>query len=186
MKNSSRNEKKQYYLTIGEKIGGDKEPSLPSMTTPYTPYTNIRNAIESCRYVYWIDKFFAVSDLDILIDGSAKADIKEIKILISLKDADERMKSNFKRFKEEMENKDIICEMRVVGDPKIYGKYHDRWLLSSNVNYNLLSGEIAKRGQFAEIKKTENRPPFEVWWHNSLDVISNWNDVCRHRESLNE
>ena len=148
--------KKTILLVIGEKIGADKEPSLPSMTTPYTPYTNIRmirNAIESCRgYMYWIDKFFAFSDLDILMDGSSKADVKEIKILISLKNADERMKSNFQKFKEEMENRGIKCEMRVVGDPKIYGEYHDRWLLSSNVNYNLMSGEIAKRGQFAEIK----------------------------------
>lgn len=75
--------------------------------------------------------------------------------------------------------------MRVVGDPKIYGEYHDRWLLSSNVNYNLMSGEIAKRGQFAEIKKTENRPPFEDWWQISLDIISDWNDVYRRR-SLNK
>jgi hypothetical protein len=56
---------------------------------------------------------------------------------------------------EEMENRDIMCEMRVVPDPKIYGEYHDRWILSSNVNYNLMSASIAKRGQYAERKKTE-------------------------------
>lgn len=106
--------------------------------------------------------------------------------LISLKNADENMRSNFKRFKEEMGNKNVVCEMRVVGDPKVYGKYHDRWLLSSNVNYNLMSGQIAKRGQYAEIKKTENRPPFNEWWQNSLDILSNWNDVSRYRDALKE
>jgi hypothetical protein len=72
---------------MGEKIGADIETSLPSMTTPYTPHTNIRiirNAIETCRsYVYWIDKFFAVGDLDILADASAKGEFNEVKILIS-------------------------------------------------------------------------------------------------------
>lgn len=169
---------------IGEKIGVDVTPSLPSITTPYTPYTNvriIRNAIESCKgYLYWIDKYFAVGDLDILIDASKKADIHEVKILISLKNTNSNMRNNFKRFKEEMENNGILCEMRVVVDSEIYGQYHDRWLISSNVNYNLMSGDIAKRGQYAEIKPTENRPPFENWWENSPDILINWDDISRH------
>jgi hypothetical protein len=169
---------------IGEKIGGDTKTSLPSMTTPATPFTNIRiirNAIESCReYVYWIDKYFAVSDLEILADASKKSDFKQVKILISLKNADERIRTNFKRLKEELGNSGILCEMRVVVDSKIYSEIHDRWLLSSNVNYNLMSGDIAKRGQYAEIKTTENKPPFEEWWENSLDIINNWDDINRH------
>ena len=158
------------------------------MTTPNTPYTNIRiirNAIESCTgYLWWMDKFFAVADLDILIDALEKPDIKEVKILISLKNADEKMRSNFKRFKEELENKGIICEMRVVVDSKIYGEYHDRWLISNNINYNLRSGEVAKRGQYAEIKPTENRPPFEEWWQSYLDIISHWDEIKRYRDEM--
>lgn len=104
--------------TIGEKIDAKIDISLPSMKAPRTPYTNIRiirNAIESCKkYLYWIDKYFAANDLDILIDASAKIDIKEVKILISLKNADYKMRTNFKRFKEEMENNGIFCEMRVI------------------------------------------------------------------------
>lgn len=181
---------KAILIAIGEKIGAGEEKSLPSMTTPHTPYTNIRiirNAIESCRdYVYWIDKYFAASDLDILTDGIENVDLREVKILISLKSANEKMRSNFVRFREEMRNRNMICEMRAVVDPKIYGKYHDRWLLSSNVNFNLMSGEIAKRGQYAEIKQTKNRPPFNDWWQCSLDIVSNWNDVCKYRDSLSE
>ena len=134
--------------------------------------------------MYWIDKYFAVSDLDILIDASKKADFKEVKILISLINADERMRDNFKRFRDEMKNIDILCEMRVVVDSKIYGEYHDRWILSSNINYNSMSGDIAKRGQYAEIKTTENRPPFKEWWQNSLDIISDWGDISKHKGNL--
>jgi len=50
--------------------------------------------------------------LEILIDASEKADIKEVKILISLKNADNKMRTSFKRAKEEMGYKGIICEMR--------------------------------------------------------------------------
>ena len=162
------NEREKTILSlIGEKIGADADTTLPSMTTPNTPYTNIRiirNAIESCKeYVYYIDKYFSVSDLDIIIDASKKTDINEVKILISLKTADVKMRTNFKRFKEEMKNNNIICEMRAVVDSKVYNDYHDRWILSRSVNYNSMSGDIARRGQIAELKPTENRPPFEEW-----------------------
>jgi hypothetical protein len=181
---------KTILLTIGGKIGAPKENQLPTMTTPNTPYTNvriIRNAIETCRgSLYWIDKYFAVGHLDILIDASAKADLKQVKILISLKNADSKMRDNFKRFKEEMATKGIFSEMRVVVDSKIYGEYHDRWLISSNINYNLMSVDVAKRGQYAELKPTENKPPIKEWWEKSLDIISDWNDINKHRESLEQ
>jgi hypothetical protein len=173
---------------IGEKIGADKVKALATMTTPHTPYTNvriIRNAIESCReYVHWIDKYFTVSDLDILQDATLKADIKEIRILVSARNANESMRSNFGRFKEEMTTKNILCDMRVVTDPQIYHEFHDRWLISSNIGYNLMSGDIAKRGQYAELKKTENRPPFKEWWEKSTDIITSWDDIRKYRENL--
>jgi len=179
---------KTILLEIGQRIGASKADELPTMTTPKTPYTNvriIRNAIETCRgNLYWIDKYFAVSHLDILMDATAKANLEKVKILISLKYADIKMRDNFKRFKEEMENKGIHSEMRVVIDSKIYGQYHDRWLISNNINYNLMSVDVAKRGQYAELKPTENKPPVDVWWEKSLDIISQWNEINKYRESL--
>ena len=182
--------KKSILDVIGEKVGADTKTHQPSMTSKETPYSNIRiirNAIESCReYVYWIDKYFAVIDLDILMDAKDIADFKEVKILISLKTADDKMSTNFKRFKEEMENNNIICEMRVVVDTKVYHDYHDRWILSRNINYNSMSGDVARRGQIAELKPTKNRPPFEEWWHKSLDILSNWDDIRKHKEGMSK
>lgn len=174
---------------IGDKIGADLAPALPTMTTPTTPYTNvriIREAIESSReYIHWIDRYFTIYDLDIISDASAKAHIENIKILISIKNADTNMRANFKRFKEEMHTqKNIDAEMRVITDSKIYHEFHDRWILSSNKCYNLMSGDTARRNQYAELKSTENRPPFEKWWENSLDIISSWDEVRRYRDSL--
>ncbi len=83
-----------------------------------------------------------------------------------------------------MRLKGIESEMRVVADSKTYGEYHDRWVLSKNVNYNLMSGDTAKRGQYVEIKKTENVPPFEKWWKNSLDIIDDFHDINRRKSGL--
>jgi hypothetical protein len=47
-----------------------------------------------------------------------------------------------------------------------------------------MSGDIAKRGQYAELKKTENRPPFKEWWEKSTDIITSWNDILKYREIL--
>ena len=96
------------------------------------------------------------------------------------------MRTSFKRAKEEMGYKGIICEMRVVVDSKIYSEYHDRWLISSNINYNLMSGNVAKRGQYAEIKITENRPPFNEWWQNSLDILASWDEIKKQRDHLTD
>ena len=54
----------------------------------------------------------------------------------------------------------ITSEMRVVVDPIIYREYHDRWLLSSNINYNLMSGDVVKEDNMQRLKGLENRPPF--------------------------
>lgn len=69
---------------------------------------------------------------------------------------------------------------------KIYGEYHDRWLISRNINYNLMSGDVAKRGQYAEIKITQNRPPFNEWWQNSLDILVSWDEIKKQRDHLTD
>jgi hypothetical protein len=42
-----------------------------------------------------------------------------------------------------------------------------------------MSGDVAKSRQYAEIKTTQNKPPFTEWWNKSLDIISNWNDISK-------
>ena len=35
-----------------------------------------------------------------------------------------------------------------------------------------MSGDTARRKQYAELKPTENKPPFEKWQDNSLNILS--------------
>jgi hypothetical protein len=44
--------------------------------------------------------------------------------------------------------------------------------------------DVIARGQYSEIKSTENIPPFEDWWHNGYDIISRWNEIEKIRTTV--
>ena len=153
------------------------------MISPETPYSNKKafwNVIRSCKgYIHWIDKYFSKVGLEILSDSMDSKNSKEIKILMAYeKDRNyESFRKLFKDFKEECTTKGINCELRMITDPKIKSEFHDRWILSEDECYNVPSTDVVARGQTSEIKKTPNKPPFEKWWKESKDIISDWNDI---------
>jgi len=159
-------------------IGAPENKGIPTMIKPDTPFTNIRilrNAVSSCvDYVYWVDKYFSVDDFDILIDGIKN--LKEVKILTIAKTVDWKLRNYFKRFRDELANQGIVCEMRAATDPDIF-KNHDRWIISKTKIYNSVSGEIARRGEESSVLETKDRPSIDQWWENSLDVIENWEKI---------
>ena len=61
---------------------------------------------------------------------------------------------------------------------------HDRWIISNNLCFNIPSPDVIARGQFSEIKSTENIPPFEYWWHDGYDIISQWNEIEKIRTTI--
>jgi hypothetical protein len=67
--------------------------------------------------------------------------------------------------------------MRVIVDPKLKSSIHDRWVISKNKSFNIPSPDVVARGQYSEVKKTENIPPFDDWWNRSLDIIDDWNGI---------
>jgi hypothetical protein len=71
-----------------------------------------------------------------------------------------------------MKNNQIECELRVIANRKLSSSIHDRWIISNNLCFNIPSPDVIARGQFSEIKSTENIPPFEDWWHDGYDIIS--------------
>jgi hypothetical protein len=59
----------------------------------------------------------------------------------------------------------------------VASKIHDRWILSKNASFNIPSPDVVARGQYSEVKKTNNTLPFEDMWKNSLDIISDWTKI---------
>jgi len=162
--------------------------SESTLIKPENPYTNKKifwDTLRSCEeYIHWVDKYFSKAGLELLAESALDpTQVKEIRILMTLNTPDENFRSLFKNLRDELKNKGIHLELRVIVDPKTKSEFHDRWIISKNRCFNVTSTDVALRGQYSEIKETTNRPPFEKWWNNSKDIIDNWNDI---KQSLAE
>jgi len=163
-----------------------EEKPQKGLITPETPFSNklqIERLIKSCNdFIYWIDRYFSKVGLEIIIQSLqsiAQSNLKEIKILTSVDKADLLLRKSFKDFRKELENKGIRTELRVIPPGKTRSEIHDRWVMTQGKNYNLPSVETLQRGQYSEINETKNEPPFEKWWEESLDIITDWDKIER-------
>lgn len=151
-----------------------------TLITPDDPFKNrilYEKAIMSCDgFLHWIDKYFSEGGLAYLKDSIASS-IEEIKILTSASKATEKLRNYFKDFRKSLRNRDITCEMRVITDQKLERDIHDRWILSRSKSFNLPSPDTIARGQYSEIKETNNRPPFDEMWNHSADIITDWDKI---------
>jgi hypothetical protein len=140
--------------------------------------------ISNCdEFLYWVDKYFSKAGLEYLLDAIDPLRVREIKILTSVKIADEKFRNLFKEFAKSMDSRGVKAELRVITDHKLDASIHDRWLLSKNKNFNIPSPDIVARGQYSEIKETTGKPPFAEWWRNSKDVIKDWETIRKLAES---
>ena len=107
-----------------------------------------------------------------VVDGNQ---LNEIKILLGkTSNVNKRMKNDFVRFKKEMEIRGIKTECRVIVDNNLYHDIHDRWIISKDIVLNLPPINSIYKGQYSEIKKTEQIPPFNDWWGRGKDIIEDW------------
>ena len=89
----------------------------------------------------------------------------------------ERTRRDFKRFKAELTLRNISSEIRVICDKNILKDIHDRWIMATNVCYNVPPINSIYMGQYSELVKTDNRPPFGEWWQKGLNILDDWNDI---------
>ena len=47
-----------------------------------------------------------------------------------------------------------------------------RWIILKNLCYNIPSTDTVMRGQYSEVKRTANFPPFNDWWEKSEEIVS--------------
>ena len=148
------------------------EAILISPEKPFTNKKNFKDIIRSCRkHIYWVDKYFSKIGLELLSESVDIKKVKTIKILMADDNADDKLSKSFKDFKQELQNNNVACELKIISDNKIKSVIHDRWLISDASCFNVPSTDTLARGQYSEIKKTPNRPPFEKWWSESTDVV---------------
>ncbi|MDD5772021.1 MAG: ORF6N domain-containing protein [bacterium] len=157
--------------TIFEVIHRPLDAKLLLPGKPFSNKKTIRDIISSCKkHIYWIDKYFSRAGLDWLLESLNTSKVKSIKILMSSERVDEKFISLYKDLKKELKNDGIKCELRIIIDNKLNADIHDRWIISENICYNMPSTDTVARGQYSEVKRTVNFPPFDEWWERSKDI----------------
>ncbi len=161
-------------------VSGEEEIFTGGDITPEQPFTNemhIRNVIRQAKsYIYWEDKYFTRRGLEFLAQDLDTEDVNEVRILTGTEQTDHNLRKEFKKFKEEMENKGVDAEMHIMSKEDIR-KIHDRWILDENRAFNIPSINTIGRGQHTEITETSSRPSFDEWWAKSTDIIKEWNEI---------
>ncbi len=157
--------------TIFEVIHKQTDAKLLSPKTPFSNKKAIRDIITFCQdYIYWVDKYFSRAGLDLLAESLDNKKVKDIRILMLPEKVNEKFLSLYSDFKKEFKNYGIKCKLRLITDKKLKADIHDRWIISKNLCYNMPSTDTMARGQFSEVKRTKNFPPFNLWWRKSKDV----------------
>lgn len=157
--------------TIFEVIQRPFDAKLLYPGKPYSNKKTVRDIINSCEeYIYWIDKYFSKAGLDWLSESLNSGKVKNIKILMSPEKADEKFISLYRDLRKELKSDGVECEFRIIVDNKLKSDIHDRWIISSNLCYNMPSTDTIARGQYSEVKRTTNFPPFNEWWEKSRNL----------------
>jgi len=177
------------YTPRAGKVSTEPAPleEQPGLIRPDDPFRNrieYQRMIAKCDdFLYWVDKYFSKVGLEYLLDSVNPLSVKEIKILMSIRNADEKFRKLFKEFAQSMKSRGVTTELRVL-DPKTERELHDRWVLSKHKNFNIPSPDIVERGQYSEIKETTNKPPFAELWKRSKDLIQEWDTINRLRTEM--
>jgi len=154
-----------------------------TVIAPTTPYSNIR-ALEDCirkcaDYVYWFDKHFSSIGLELLSDELEANKISELRILLGNNasiDYD-KLRHKFKRFSEEMKNRGIKAECRVICDKQLLRQIHGRWLISKEICFNLPPVNSIYQGQYDEIVETNKPTGFSDWWKEAHNIETDWQKI---------
>lgn len=155
-------------------------------TTSRTPYSNLmrfRKALRSCSGdLLWIDRHFSKKGFEPLAEEATGEQFTSIRILCGPSHVNTNMRDDFKRFRQEMENRDIDAELRVMTDKSTLRDLHDRWILSSDgASWNVPPINSLYGNQEAEIIKTEeDEDSFDDWWKDAEDIIDDWNNIQGH------
>jgi hypothetical protein len=157
--------------TIFEVIHRSPDVKLLSPGKPFSNKKAVRDIIGSCeKYIHWVDKYFSKAGLDWLSESLNINKVKEIRILMSSEKTDKRFLSLYKDLKKELKNSGVRCKLKVISDNKLKANIHDRWIISENLCFNMPSTDTIARGQYSEVKRTANFPPFNEWWEKSRDI----------------
>ena len=126
--------KRQATVRLAVPIADEEsvEPVVVRLVQRDTPYSNRRHRRETLReaeaYVWWADPHYDKSALEPLSDEADPTRISAIRILTGSMPSPAEIASHYRPFIDEMANRGITVEIRVVPGPD--RDWHDRFIVS--------------------------------------------------------
>jgi hypothetical protein len=166
--------KRQATVRLAVPIADEEsvEPVVVRLVQRDTPYTNRRHLRETLReaedYLWWADPHFDKSALEPLSDEADPTRVSAIRILTGSMPSPAEMASHYRPFIEEMANRGITVEIRVVPGPD--RDWHDRFIVTKSAVWNTPPTKMVTKGDYSEFTKTDNRPPFDEWWSKANPI----------------
>lgn len=159
----------------------DQDSYRVTHRTPFSNIKRLRRAIRACQGdLLWVAKHFSKKGLEPLSDEVTGDRFSSVRILCGPDNVNHQMRSDFERFEEEMGNRGVDAELRVITNGEHLGKLHDRWILSDGSSWNVPPVNSLYRNQEAELHKVTEDISFDEWWDDAADIILDWNEIQKH------
>jgi len=151
---------------------------LINQEKPYTNLLALKRVIRECKgKLIWIERHFTKKIFELISEEADGNKISEILIMSGPINIDNRVLEEFKLLKVELKNKKINVSFCIVTDNKLF---HGRWVIGNNICYKIPPTNTIIQGQADEIDQTEERPPFEKWKKDALDIEADWNQLQKY------
>jgi CxxC-x17-CxxC domain-containing protein len=153
-----------------------------------------RQALDSCQdFVWFEDRFLNTDSLSLFEDVIKKPKVKSIQILTSLvgnKEINDQFLNKIIEYKKILSEKEIRLEVKVVSTRRLHKKIHNRYVLGSNVLWDLPPAGLVLDGDssstFKEFKMStksyEKISKDYVDWckdPDALEITANWDKIKR-------
>ena len=192
MKLGERNSLKPLLLRIKENITKAGELDLPVISDDIPKNKeSYRKALESCQDFLWFeDRFLNTESLVLFEELIKNPKIKSIRILTSLvrnKGINDEFLNKIREFETILAGNSMILEVKVASTKSLHSKIHDRYVLGSNILWDLPPASSVLDGQSSMFKvfqaDTKNyniiSRDYEDWWNDpgALEIKSKWNEI---------
>ena len=151
------------------------------------------NSIKECNeYIFWVDRYHDKESMKILISSFDQTKVKDIKIIASGfagGTIDYELYNYIQSITKEFEN-DISLSFKIITNRDTHRDTHNRYILSSNVGFDVPSIDAIQKGQDSTINPLEpkilehKKEVFLKNWENEqvLDIVKDWQKVSKFLE----
>jgi len=159
------------------------QPATPASifidrTTPFANRVWLRRVLQECEgHIYWLDKHFNASGLEVVWEAADANRVKDIRVLslVLHENSNARTLREYLNLKRELAAKGIAFDWRVIASAEIRDT-HDRWILGIGSARNVPNLNAILSGQRSELNASPNNRSIEAafleYWERSLDLES--------------